>query len=655
MKRKLILFIVAMLFSGAMYAQREDGYQSVHWPDFDYHQFVRPMTVIGQVYFDDEVQNRADIEVAAFVGEELRGRWNLIRPYPDDNDPEWREKYFVYLPCYYNTPGETFSFKAYDIANDVEYDICSMTLVGQDDGYGNPDNPYDFHFTSPEQPEVPTYGPEYPWVGTTAYDGEGMLVVAQIQIDGQLVDRATYEVGAFCGDECRGTSVGDGDPNLVDFTDVNLGYFAWFNIMGNNGDQINFYLYDLENHSICPVKCYTTLEMVNSAEVGSNIFGGDIFILNFVTEQTFEKEILAYTDVRDHYYLIASPIGEVNPDKVENMMSNNYDLYYFDQAGDGEGNEWVNIHDGNTNLVSGTGYLYANSGNVTLKFKGFPYGGDGNVTLVKNVGENTTTNFEGWNLVGNPFAKKAYISKPFYKMNVDGYELLAQGGEVGAMEGIFVIADEDEEVLNFSTTQPTQGKSQIVLNVFRDRGNVVDRAIVRFGEESTLPKFMLNENNTKIYIPQDGKDFAVVTSAEAGEIPVSFKADHNGSYSIQVNAEELDVNYMHLIDNLTGADVDLLQNPSYSFNAQTTDYASRFKLVFATGVNDDVFGFYSNGNWIINNDGDAVLQVVDVTGRIMSSEEIHGSCSKRIEAAPGVYMLRLVKGDNMKVQKIVVK
>jgi hypothetical protein len=108
---------------------------------------------------------------------------------------------------------------------------------------------------------------------------------------------------------------------------------------------------------------------------------------------------------------------------------------------------------------------------------------------------------------------------------------------------------------------------------------------------------------------------------------------------------------------MTGADVNLLQTPVYTFNAQTTDYASRFKLVFATGnnSNEDSFAFFSNGNFIINNDGEAMLQVVDVMGRILKSETINGSASINVNAAPGVYMLRLINGDNMKVQKVVVK
>jgi FtsP/CotA-like multicopper oxidase with cupredoxin domain len=46
---------------------------------------------------------------------------------------------------------------------------------------------------------------------------------------------------------------------------------------------------------------------------------------------------------------------------------------------------------------------------------------------------------------------------------------------------------------------------------------------------------------------------------------------------------------------------------------------------------------------------------MDVIGRILSSETVNGSVSTTINAAPGVYMLRLVNGDNVKVQKVVVR
>jgi hypothetical protein len=99
---------------------------------------------------------------------------------------------------------------------------------------------------------------------------------------------------------------------------------------------------------------------------------------------------------------------------------------------------------------------------------------------------------------------------------------------------------------------------------------------------------------------------------------------------------------------------------TYTFTAKTTDYESRFKLVFAAlsseddGDNDN-FAFFSNGNWIITNEGQATLQVIDITGRILSSEKVNGSASKAFQATAGVYMLRLINGDDVKTQKIIVR
>ena len=634
----MLLFVASVLFSGMMFAQ------DYHWADFDYHDYTRPMIVFSRVQFNGEFQNRADIEVAAFVGDELRGRSFLFEPYP--NSPI-AGQYFAFAPCYYDAPGETFTFKAYDHLAELEYDICATELVGQDDGHGSIENPIILNFSRTEEP---TYGPEYPWVPSTAYSGEGMVVTAQIKINGVLVDRGSYEVGAFCGEECRATS---GTQGLDDWTEDDLGYFAFMNVMGNNGDSISFYLHDLENNCNFAGICFTTIELENGGELGIDILGGDIFVLNFVTEQIFTKEIEGYAeDSIGHYYLIASPIGEVDPENVTNMLENSFDLYYFNQSSD---LEWINYKgaDGNYDLLPGIGYLYANSDSVTLTFTGFPYGGDGEVTLTYDA----SANFPGWNLVGNPFTDTAYIDREFYVMNSIGTEIIAgEGNSVAAMEGIFVVAETDGETMTFSTEEPSRGAS-LTMNITQNRGAAIDRAIVRFGEESTLPKFMLNENNTKVYIPQDNKDYAVVSvNSDMGEMPVNFKAAKNGTYTLSFSNEEVSFSYLHLIDNLTGVDVDLLETASYSFDAKTTDYATRFKLVFATGnATDDSFVFFSNGNWVINNDGKAIAQVVDVTGRILKSEKIEGCHSMSINAAPGVYMIRLISGNDVKVQKVVVK
>ena len=138
-------------------------------------------------------------------------------------------------------------------------------------------------------------------------------------------------------------------------------------------------------------------------------------------------------------------------------------------------------------------------------------------------------------------------------------------------------------------------------------------------------------------------------------MPVNFKAEKNGTYTLGFNTENVEMGYLHLIDNRTGNDVDLLATPSYTFDALTTDYASRFKLVFAAGNNDDQFAFIGNGEIILNGvNGNTTVQLFDVTGRMLSSTNGANRISTENMAA-GVYMLRMVNGNDVKTQKIVVK
>ena len=97
---------------------------------------------------------------------------------------------------------------------------------------------------------------------------------------------------------------------------------------------------------------------------------------------------------------------------------------------------------------------------------------------------------------------------------------------------------------------------------------------------------------------------------------------------------------------------------SYTFTAKTTDYESRFRLVFASNNEDgsstgsEAFAFVSNGNIVVN--GEGMLQVIDVMGRVIVCRDAMNRVSTS-EMTPGVYVLRLINGDNVKTQKIVIK
>ena len=397
----------------------------------------------------------------------------------------------------------------------------------------------------------------------------------------------------------------------------------------------------------------------------ANSTGGALSLYKKVeATETYTLTINGYTDVAEGegtnnkgYYLIASPVT-VDP-ATAGMTTGNFDLYYFNQA---ETDEWRNYENASFNLVPGTGYLYAKEGaNQTFNFTltGAPYDGDGEIELRNTTG----ADFEGWNLVGNPYGVEAEISMDYYEMNSDRSGLIA--GEdyiIDAMQGVFVKYSEEDQTVIFmpaETGTASGGESKLALNLTKGRG-VIDRAIVRFGEGRQLPKFQLNQDDTKVYITEGNQDFAVVRSNNAGEMPVSFKAAENGNYTLSVEAENVEASYLHLVDNMTGADIDLLATPSYSFEARTTDYANRFKLSFKanTGVEENAtstFAYYNGSSWTVSNMGEAILQVVDMMGRVLSSETISGNVSISLNQPAGVYMLRLVNGENVMVQKVVVR
>jgi hypothetical protein len=81
--------------------------------------------------------------------------------------------------------------------------------------------------------------------------------------------------------------------------------------------------------------------------------------------------------------------------------------------------------------------------------------------------------------------------------------------------------------------------------------------------------------------------------------------------------------------------------------------------VFATGssVDGDSFAFINGmGNLcIFGIEGEATVQVMDALGHMVSSNTFSGSFEQKLNVAPGVYMIRLINGNDVKVQKIVIR
>ena len=498
------------------------------------------------------------------------------------------------------------------------------------------------------------------------------------------------------------TAQGSNSHNLMQLN-YNNGSPLFACYENNSQDRDLPYLYERADDNDCHIYSATNIISNMTIEGDMNIHAGVVTVkedavltvngtltnetaANLVVEEggqlvtfadvagTMQKNVIGYGNniEASNYYLITVP-STINPQNVEDMLNTNgYDLYYFNQSAeddvDGENVllEWRNYKDEPFSLEAGTGYLYANKENKTLNLAGTLKKNDNNETFAQDITYVDGFRFSGWNLVGNPFPSNAKVNMAFYKMNstsdgINGTPMSANS-VIAPMEGVFVIASAATTQVTFTATTDavtTGANRSVMIDVNRDN-QFLDRAIVDFNG-STLSKLNLSENATKVYFQQGQEEFAIVAADNEGELPVNFKASRNGRYTMSFDVENLDMNYLHLIDNLTGTDVDLLATPSYSFEANTRDNANRFRLVFKanTGVEEntatETFAYFNGSEWIISNSGNATLQVIDMMGRVLSSQTLSGNANVNINQPAGIYMLRLVNGENVKVQKVVVR
>ena len=69
---------------------------------------------------------------------------------------------------------------------------------------------------------------------------------------------------------------------------------------------------------------------------------------------------------------------------------------------------------------------------------------------------------------------------------------------------------------------------------------------------------------------------------------------------------------------------------------------------------NDWFAYISNGNLIVN--GEGTLQLFDALGRQLLSKQLSTLTSPlSTPHVPGVYVLRLINGNEVKTQKIVIQ
>ena len=398
---------------------------------------------------------------------------------------------------------------------------------------------------------------------------------------------------------------------------------------------------------------------------------------------TVKKAITPYTEgEKDGWHLIASPMTEsLEASEVAKLLSNDYDLYTFDQSQD---QEWRNYEAQAFDISNKTGYLYANSANTTLTFSGTLAG----AVEATPLAYDDQVSYKGFNLIGNPYPCETYVTgHSFYVLQDNATthqsEFILGENPIPPCAAILVEAQNAGESVSFSKTAPDASPAPQGLTVTVSKANLrgeglLDKARISFNKGERLTKFNKNTEGGRLYILQDGKEFAVACISNDGdapwhvstEVPVNFKAAENGTYTLAIEVDEMDLAYLYLIDNMTGENIDLLASrdgactvstaANYTFEAKTTDYASRFRLVFAPmdgpSTGSGAFAYYSDGEIrFVETCHGASLQIVDMTGRVIRVCT-DGACTvSTSEITPGVYVLRLIDGENVRTQKIVIE
>lgn len=401
---------------------------------------------------------------------------------------------------------------------------------------------------------------------------------------------------------------------------------------------------------------------------GQLVFNGDD------VKATVKKQTIGESKA-DHWYTIASPVANNKFGEVENLTSETYDLYRYNETT----STWENYKetapephvgfyygDANSAFEAGRGYLYYNAAGSELSFAG-TLNNDG-VTYDLTAG---TTSLAGINLMGNPFTQAitldditlsdgALMSEGCYVLtNADGWGASIES--INPCEGFLVRVDKNTTA---TISKPTSGsksranRDYIKFTVANSQYEDVTYAM--FSKGLGLDK--INHRNADIpmiYIPQDGKNYAIATMSDNTEMfNLNFKAMTTGKYTLSYKTQGI-YSYLHVIDRFTGEDIDMLVEGEYSFIGSTYDNDARFivKLSYNANIGEfdtnSIFA-YQNGDEIIVN-GEGQLQVYDVMGRFVQCINVNGTESiSASQFSDAVYILRMV-GETVKTQKIVVR
>lgn len=600
------------------------GQTQLHW-QCDISQYADYMSVVAVVELDGEEQQETTLEIGAFCGEVCRGS-KLATYFPPT------QRYVYQIPVY-GSGGDMIAFRLYDHVTEQELDVeSSVELSWQKDGYGRLATPYVISFTT----HVTNNTGSGDWNDPTIWGGTEPTATANVQIG--------------TGD------VTIGDNGAVEVTVANLEIVTGASLVIETGSTL-----------------IVTGEMFSSSEESLIIEdGAQVINESASVKATAEKDVAAYTAKdTDGWHLISSSVNEM-PIAESDFITETYDLYRYNEALPG----WENYRNHyNTDFMifeNGRGYLYANSHTFSPDFKGMLNYDDVTINVTYT---DSKDGLKGVNIIGNPFPHVIYkgnggaidnanLASGYYSLSFKGaWQACTYDDPIQPGQGILVRTSTSTNLViektNAVATAESSTSKDIVgrMKLMVSGSNSDDRAFAYFSEGIGLEKVgNISESLPTLSIRNNGTDYAIAHVGEqCEEMDVIFNNSRNDDFTIEIELKDIDFEYLHLIDNATGNDIDLLIEPSYTFHTTGNEIDNRFKIIFReiAGIDENYentqFAYIAGDNLIVR--GEGTLQIFDMAGRMIETLELSGVETVRKPSQTGIYILKL----NGQTQKIVVR
>ena len=385
------------------------------------------------------------------------------------------------------------------------------------------------------------------------------------------------------------------------------------------------------------------------------------------------------------YHFLSSPVVSA---KFGNVFPQNQEKIWIRKYDEPSGN-WINM-DASEKMNRGKGYsFYMEIPSTTAGFEGKLNRGIYDSAFCTNYGSSGNLNFDGWNLVGNPYPSAIDWDHPeLIKTGLDNQIAIwsaldgnyrywngstgsITNGIIPSTQGFFVKANMANAQLLFTpqcrihsnqpyyksvNTQSLVLEITSALNSYKDAAYIqhIDGATNRF--ESSYDAFKLPglEIAPELYT-MDGQYKLSINALDLSQtptIPVYFKPGADATYHITANGMETipGNDPIWLEDLQSGTRQNLRQNASYSFNAMKSDASGRFKLSFGTvGLEEnpsETMKIYSEGKSVIilsGTEGTYTVSLINMMGEIIMKQQFTGAGMKQFTpgVAAGVYIVNI--------------